>query len=150
MAMGYDYCCQECGHEWMLFSKWFTIGPVQWGESKCTCLSCQTFLSIAASVDANSWSVWRRNHETEVERNASLSNLARSIDSRFAKRRGLTPIEVHFDSIECPTCQDAMSAVPFGQHLMKCPECGQFTGISDDSNGISTYGCVEDDAGNAT
>ena len=134
MAIGYDYCCQQCGHEWVLFSKWFTLGPVLWGESKYTCFSCQTFLSIAASVDANSWSIWCRNHVAQIERNGTLSSLAQSIQNDLAKQPGFTPIEPRFDSIECPTCHDTMSTIAFGQHSMKCPKCGQFTGEFDNSN----------------
>jgi Zn finger protein HypA/HybF involved in hydrogenase expression len=150
MPIGYDYCCQRCRHEWTLCSKHFMLGPVQWGESRYTCLTCQTFLTIATSVDANSWSIWRRNHKSEIDHNATLSQLAESVEHRLSHVRGLTPIELHFDSIECPNCHDAMSTVTFGEHLMKCPKCGQFAGEFDDSSGISVYGHVAEDAENTT
>lgn len=146
MAIGYDYHCKQCRHDWMLFSTRFTLGPVQWGELKYTCFTCQTFLSIASSVDANSWSIWRRNHESEINGNTKIAELAQSIDDLFVNKRELTPIELHFDSIECPTCHDAMSTAPFGEHLMKCPKCKQFSGEFDNSSGISTYiGPIEGD-----
>jgi ribosomal protein S27E len=150
MAIGYDYRCAQCLHEWTLFSKWFTLGPVQWGETKYTCFSCQSFLSIAECVDASSWSIWYRNHQSDCERNATLSHLAEMVRQRLATKRGFAPIELHFDSIECPTCHDAMSVIPFGQHLMKCPKCGEFTGEFDSSRGISIYGFIDDGEENAT
>lgn len=140
MPVGYDYRCTNCSHEWMLFSKWFTLGPVQWGETKYTCFSCQTFLSIAASVDANSWSVWYRNNEARVVNNAVLVALSSVIESLLKSKRRLVPIELAFDRVDCPTCGDSMSTIPFGKHLMKCANCGQYAGEYDGSTGIHFYG----------
>ena len=140
MPTGYEYRCRQCGHAWLLFSKRFALGPPQWGETKYTCFNCQTFLSIAACLDRNSWSVWLRSHENSIAENATLMALAKSITTRLAKEGGLMPIEPKFNVIPCPTCHDPMSTVPFGEGLMKCPQCGQLTGEFDCSNGISSYG----------
>ena len=139
MPVGYDYRCPKCSHEWMLFSKRFNIGPSQWGEIKYTCFSCQTFLTVATSLDSNSWAIWYRNHKDEVHRNSVTAQIAETINVLLSKQRGLTPITLDFATIECPTCSDCMSIVPFGQHLMKCPKCEQYTGELDGGDGISIY-----------
>lgn len=146
MPIAYEYRCQHCNHEWILFSKRFTVGPTQWGALKYTCFSCQTFLSIATSVDANSWFVWYRNHESDIEGNSTTTAIASSIQSQLKVQTGLTPLQLRFDSIECPTCCDTMSTVPFGQHMMKCPKCANFTGEFDGGDSISIYASVDDDA----
>ena len=131
VPVGYDYRCQQCGEEWVLFTKRFVLGPTLWGATKYTCFNCQTFLSIAGSVDRNSWSVWLRGHEELVARNLTLSELAAAIAARIGKSNGVTPVPLQFTSVSCPSCSETMSAVPFGQHLMKCPKCGEFSGEFD-------------------
>lgn len=140
MPVGYDYRCRLCGHDWLLFSKRYSLGPVQWGETKYTCFSCQTFLSVANTVDANSWMIWYRNNDENVEQNTTMAKLASMIDRQLKQKRGLTPIAVKFPSIECPTCHDEMSATSFGDRLMKCPQCGEYSGEFDNTNGIHFYG----------
>lgn len=140
VPMGFDYRCTNCGHDWMLFSTRFTLGPVQWGKTTYTCFSCQTFLSIAVSVDANSWSVWYRNNAAKITGSPALVELAGAIESLLNSKRGLAPVQLAFDPVACPTCGDSMSTVPFGQHLMKCPQCGRYAGEFDGSDGICIYG----------
>jgi hypothetical protein len=140
MAIGWDYRCRECGHEWLLFSTRLSIGPVQWGATEWTCFSCQTFLSVAAEVDANSWSVWRRSHDAEIEQNSHLVKLADIIEARLAKVGRLTPIELKFAAIECPTCSDAMSTAPFGDCAMKCPNCHKYAGENSHPDELRIYG----------
>ena len=139
MPIGYDYRCLECSHEWMLFSKRFSIGPIQWGATKYTCFSCQTFLTVATSLDSNSWTLWYRHHKDDIHRNSVTAQIADTIKDLLSKRRGLTPITLDFPTMECPTCAEAMSTVPFGQHLMKCPKCEQYAGEFDGGDGISIY-----------
>jgi Zn finger protein HypA/HybF involved in hydrogenase expression len=139
MSIGYDYCCRKCNHGWILFSKRFNIGPSEWGGTKYTCFSCQTFLTVATSLDSGSWTLWCRNHEDVVRRNSVTAQIAETISDLLAKKRGLTPITLDLPTIECPTCSDGMSTVPFGQHLMKCPKCKQYTGECDGDNEISVY-----------
>ena len=139
MPIGYDYRCPKCSHGWMLFSKRFNIGPTQWGETKYTCFSCQTFLTLATSLDSNSWAIWYRNHKDDVHRNTVTAQIAETIKDLLSKQSGLTPINLDFPTIECPTCSDSMSTVPFGQHLMKCPKCEQYTGEYDSGDGINIY-----------
>ncbi|MBN8599790.1 MAG: hypothetical protein J0M26_01980 [Planctomycetes bacterium] len=83
--------------------------------------------------------MWYRNHYDDMHQNSVTAQLAGTINDIFSKQRGLTPITLNFSMIGCPTCGDSMSTVPFGQHLMKCPECKQYTGEFDDGDGISIY-----------
>ena len=139
MPIGYDYRCQRCAHEWTLFTKRFTLGPVQWGETKYTCLSCQTFLSVPVSVDFNSWRKWIANHKEDVQRNSVIAELAQSIENRLPAKRSLAPIKLDFTTIQCPTCGDPMSTTSFGEHLMKCPKCELYAGNFEGGDGISIY-----------
>ena len=142
--IGYDYRCQQCAHEWVLFSKRFSLGLTVWGQIKYECFNCETRLAIVAAPDFHSWTAWRRKHEAEIARNESLAELAQAIDIQLSKTGQFTPVELRFDSVACPTCREPMSTRPFGQHLMKCPQCGQFAGEFDDRNGISIYGACEE------
>lgn len=140
MPIGYDYRCQICSHVWTLFTKRFTIGPAQWGVTKYTCFSCQTFGEVARTLDSNSWAIWYRNHQDDVHRNPVTGELAATIDDLLSKQRGLTPITLEFATIECPTCGDSMSTNSFGEHLMKCPRCNQFSGKFEYGDGVNIYG----------
>ena len=147
MPIGYDYRCKQCSHEWMLFSKRFTVGPTQWGATKYTCFSCQTFLTVVVSLDSNSWAIWYRKHKDDVHRNTVTDQLAATIIDLLSKQRGLTPITLDFQTIHCPTCGDSMSTTPFGQHLMKCPKCEQYAGEFDGGDGISIYAFPDSEDG---
>ena len=144
MPIGYDYRCDTCAHDWMLFSTRLILGPTQWEHVRYTCFSCQTFLSVAKSVDRNSWAVWLRNNRESVDSNAAICQLARDVDHRLATVNRLTPIDLAFESITCPTCQnDQMLDIPFGQHPMRCPKCHQFTGRFVNEGCISIYGEID-------
>ncbi len=145
MPIGFDYRCTQCGHEWLLFSTRFEVGPVQWGATKWTCFHCQTFLSIASSVDRSSWSKWYAINAVEVNRVPVLETIASEIESRIAGRRGLAQMTLQFDQITCPTCSDPMSTIPFGKHPMKCEKCGEFSGESVKSCTITTYALLDPD-----
>ena len=129
MAIVYDYRCEPCDMEWSLLSKRLSLGPTQWSHTEYTCFTCQTFLTIAACVDRNSWNVWLRNNCKAVAANPFLLSLAKEVDHRLASAKGFTPIELKFQNIKCPTCRDdEMLEEPFGEHLMRCPNCRQYTG----------------------
>jgi len=150
MPIGYEYRCDNCNHEWLLFSKRFSLGPVQWGEIKYTCFTCQTFLSVAKTIDRNSWAHWRNNNANSVASNQTLQHLAAIIDERLTKSSGLAPIELEFEHIECPTCNsDQLSTTPFGQHKMACEKCNDYTGSFIADRGISIYGPVQSDGDDA-
>jgi hypothetical protein len=139
VPIGYAYRCRSCSHHWVLFTKRYSLGPPLWGDVEFTCLSCQTFLTVPTSVDRHSWSAWLRDHATQVAENATLAELARWITDRLQKHRRFTPVDLQLDRVACPTCQEAMSATPFGQEPMKCPACGKFSGEFDGSGGIASY-----------
>ena len=150
MPIGYDYRCNDCDHEWLLFSTRHSLGPVQWGETKYTCFTCQTFLSVAKSVDRNSWKHWLSNNSDAIGRNPTLRRLASSITDKLNAITGMKPLEVTFESIECPTCDsDRLSTVPFGEHNMRCSKCGNYTGTFVNDNGITIYGPAVPDPKNA-
>ena len=130
----------------MLFSTRLTLGPIQWGLVEYTCFNCQTFLSVAKSVDRNSWTMWLRNNWERVESNRLLSQLAADVDQRLAIVSAFTPIELAFETITCPTCQnDQMLDIPFDQHPMRCPKCHQFTGRFWNNDVITNYLVVDSD-----
>jgi hypothetical protein len=139
LPIGYAYRCQSCSHHWVLFAKRFALGPPLRGDVEFTCLSCQTFLAVPATVDRYSWSAWLSEHETRITENHTLAELARWISNRLQKKHPFTPVELQLAHIECPTCQEPMSNLPFGQEPMKCPACGKFTGEFDGSGDIASY-----------
>ena len=140
MPIGYDYRCDACDHQWLLFSTRQSLGPVQWGETKYTCFTCQTFLSVAKSVDRNSWKHWLANNTDTIGRNPVLRQLATSITDKLNATTGMTPLELTFESIECPTCNSGrLSTVPFGEHNMRCSKCGDYSGEFINTNGITIY-----------
>ena len=144
MPIGYDYRCDDCGHEWLLFSTRYSLGPIQWGETKFTCFTCQTFLSVAKSVDRNSWNHWLTNNANIIAQNRMMQKLADLINDRLDTTTGLTPVQLHFDSIECPTCETGeLSTMPFGQQKMLCSKCERHTGTFINNNGITIYGPIE-------
>ena len=113
----------------LLFSTRQSLGPVQWGETKYTCFTCQTFLSVAKSVDRNSWKHWLANNTDTIGRNPVLRQLATSITDKLDATTGMMPLELTFESIECPTCNSGrLSTVPFGEHNMRCSKCGDYSG----------------------
>ncbi len=140
MATGYDYRCDPCDTEWLLFSKRLYLGPTQWSHARYTCFTCQTLLTMSDCVDRNSWNVWLSNNRDSVYANGFLLTLANAIDLRLASVRGLATIKLTFSDFECPTCHDdRMINVPFGQHLMRCPKCRQYTGHAVDTGAITNY-----------
>lgn len=144
MPIGYDYRCKKCDHQWMLFSTRLELGPTQWEHVRYTCFCCQTFLTLPKSVDQNSWRHWLQCNQQTVDGNQFLSGLAASIENQLASFRPLTPIELHFDRIACPTCgADDMLTQPFGEHPMRCPRCLEFAGASAGDCGISIYSAVD-------
>ncbi len=145
MPIGYEYRCDDCDHKWLLFSTRIELGPTQWGKTEYTCFNCQTFLSIAKHIDRNSWGIWLDNNANVVANNSKVQRLADSFDRQLDTVTGLTPIEVRFDSVECPTCQaDQLSTIPFGHHAMKCPRCRKYTGASVNNNELTIYVPVAD------
>ncbi len=140
MATGYDYRCNQCGDEWLLFSSWFTLGPTQWGSTEFTCFVCQTFLEVADTVDAKCWGVWRSENDRVIGEHAEIAGLVEQVEERLAAGRPLTPVTLDFLSPNCPICLAKMSTVPFGQHLMKCRRCNSYTGEYASDGVISSYG----------
>ena len=150
MPIGYKYKCNQCDHDWLLFSHRFAIGPVQWGAIRYVCYTCQTFLSVPESIDRNSWEHWLANNTDEISKNSKLQFLTKSITDRLSVKSGLTPIKLTFNSIECPTCEsDKLSTIPFGEHNMRCSKCGDYTGTFVDENGVTIYGPADTDRENA-
>lgn len=129
MPVVYRYLCDACDHAWSLFSTRLALGPTQWGHVEYTCFSCQTFLNVARKVDRNAWSIWLHNNSESLNNISALTQMAKSIEEQFAVANGLTPIELDFDMIDCPTCgNDQLRDIPFGEHLMRCTQCNQYTG----------------------
>ena len=140
MPLGFEYRCDACDYEWMLFSTGLSIGPTQWGFRKFTCFSCQTFLSISKTIDRNSWKVWLENNQSSLINNTLLNELKVEIDRRLDNARGLTPVKLDFNSMRCPTCQkDDLLELPFGEHPMRCPQCLTLSGNSINNDRLSIY-----------
>jgi hypothetical protein len=136
MATLWLYRCSKCGVEWSLLSKRYELGPSQWGSIRHTCFTCQTFLTIARSVDSSSWRNWNPSRHPELAQNPIMSDLVSDIERQLASRRPLTPMTLHFDRIACPTCRDPMSTEPFGERPMKCPSCKEYAGVNPDPDVI--------------
>lgn len=140
MPTGFEYRCETCDTEWLLFSKRLFLGPTDWSHTKYTCFNCQTFLTIANVFDRSSWDIWLKRNRDTVAASAFLENLARQVNDRLTAVKGLTPVTLTLSNIDCPTCRDdVMMSVPFGQHLMRCPKCKQYTGESLDTGAITNY-----------
>lgn len=123
MPLGYHYRCRSCQHEWVLFSTRYKIGPVEWESVKWTCFSCLTFLSIAAVLDRTSWRLWREGRFERMADHPKVAELIQTIDDQINTHRPYSPFRPSFAAIDCPTCDEPMSTTPYGQGLMKCPNC---------------------------
>jgi DNA-directed RNA polymerase subunit RPC12/RpoP len=128
MATIWRYRCTHCGAKWSLLSKRYVIGPTQWNATEYSCFKCQTFLTVPAVVDASSWNVWYDNNIFIVERNSTLSELARRIVASVAGHSRYAPVPLQLDPVICPTCPDTMSTASFGERPMKCPDCLEYAG----------------------
>lgn len=146
MPIGYDYLCDACDHKWMLFSTRLALGPTQWEHVRYTCFTCQTFLTVAKSIDRSSWAIWLRNNTQSLDNSPALSQLANSIDQQIANVKGLTPVELQFGTINCPQCEnDQMRDIAFGDHPMRCPNCHKYSGQFVNDHSISIYAVAEPD-----
>jgi hypothetical protein len=55
--------------------------------------------------------------------NPIVAELIQTIDEQINAHRPYSPFKPSFTAINCPTCDEPMSTTPFGQRLMKCPDC---------------------------
>ena len=140
MPTGFEYRCETCDTEWLLFSKRLFLGPTDWSKTEYTCFTCQTFLTTANEFDRSSWNIWLKTNHNAMAASAFLANLAQQVEDRLASAKGLTPVTLTLSEITCPTCHDdVMTTAPFGQHLMRCPKCKQYTGEFLDAGSITNY-----------
>ncbi len=91
MPIGYDYHCDACEYDWMLFSTRLALGPTQWEHVRYTCFKCQTFLTVANSVDRSSWAIWVRNNRQSLDKNPTLAQLVNLVDQQLSSVHGFTP-----------------------------------------------------------
>ncbi len=146
MPIGYDYHCDACEYDWMLFSTRLALGPTQWEHVRYTCFTCQTFLTVANSVDRSSWAIWVRNNRQSLDKNPALAQLVNLVDQQLSSVHGFTPIQLKLGTILCPECKDdQMRDIAFGDHPMRCPRCHKYTGHFVNDHGISIYTEAEPD-----